>query len=923
MDEGHSLPHVETLYGRDAELDRLWQMVSQSWTGVASIEGIGGSGKSVLASAFLEKAQRGWWGFAVHFVWSFYVAADPDAFLAALYRALTHEPLRAAGIGRADAVLRALQARKGRVLIVMDGLERIQEAEPPHRLKEASLQSFLERIAEGTQRCLCVVTTRFPLQLAETGFVRIPPPALAEEDAVRLLEGVGGGPDELRRVARECGGHPLTLRLAAGAIRHFLGGEAEGFSLEGVPGEWTEGVPEEERRLVRVMGFLREQLGELSSRLLATLCTFRMPIPFDLLARVLTGGADLPIVQHSISKTLEELNTLGLVERTAQGDWMAHAVVRDFFPIPGECFPIHGIAATHFLSVAPGSSTQIDEEAANIIEEAIHHAVMAGYHETAASVYWHQLGASATLCDAGDIARGERVVREILEHGGSGSTWRPRLLNELAIYLDAQGRLDEAAACYQRALRIRMKERASGDVCRILQNLCDNAIQRGRLPLAEKYATRAMDLAGVLPTEQESVEIYLRYVRHLRGTDDWDFRDWMNAAAPGTAALLAADVLLRQEHAQAAHHVAMQNHSAVTSVSKLAEHRSGLQMVEAVLDQVMASPERLHAQVEATLLAGSAMHAAIEWAQQVGCRPLLIEGLRLRAPVLRHDGQEEAAAADLEEAAALARRHGFRIMLVDVLRQQGATELARALALDPKVDYQAWNHTPVPRKVAEGAARPSAERSEPEARDVPGIVAELNREIPDPLEHPADLAETVVLREKLLALRTERAGLGPVVALTHVHGPHGRSLLLAVEGAFAEDICVLGEARSDDVLSRLFHDLWEHYYVAHQRHEETQPTIYHCGILLLLEGRRAHAALVGEELTKWPDLPLCGAALHAAAIADKEPERAARVLRESLGLARQRAHHREREARAPHPVKRPAVYIQDLFRSPLSGYTVP
>src|SRR5207245_600800 len=104
--------------------------------------------------------------------------------------------------------------------------------------------------------------------------------------------------------------------------------------------------------------------------------------------------------------------------------------VSELFPGAAEAGTLHADFAS-FLSAAPGGGAGLTDQA--LLEEIIHHTVLAGDVDEAARLYWHRLGATSTLCEAGDLAFGERVVREILDGmGRRGSRWRPRLLNEVA-----------------------------------------------------------------------------------------------------------------------------------------------------------------------------------------------------------------------------------------------------------------------------------------------------------------------------------------------------------------------------------------------------------------------------------------------------------------------------------------------------------
>jgi hypothetical protein len=291
--------------------------------GVCALVGLGGAGKTAIVERFLERLRRSVAGSADDgllpvpdrvFVFSFYDEPIADVFFSALASGLTSAPAEA--IARRPShfeVFEALRATKGRVLLILDGLERVQNDGRSGGLfgevDDTSLRDLLVRAATGLLGGTAVLTTtRFPVTPLEReampGFVRIDVGGLSEEAAGKLVraQGVEGDEEEIRSLVNRFGRHALLVDLAARYLTR-LGGKAAGGIAE-LSSEAEEEIDEAlaaeldpslraalalQRRFARITRRYRDQLEARDPEALALLqlaCAFRDGVREAVLVRV-------------------------------------------------------------------------------------------------------------------------------------------------------------------------------------------------------------------------------------------------------------------------------------------------------------------------------------------------------------------------------------------------------------------------------------------------------------------------------------------------------------------------------------------------------------------------------------------------------------------------------------------------------------
>jgi hypothetical protein len=453
-----------------ASLCDWWQKIGK---GMCALVGIGGAGKTALVDRFLrllpgvlppEPGLRRREPLPTPrrlFVFSFYDAPNPDAFFAQLAGWLTERTNRLQTAQPSYEHTVALLEYAGPCLLVLDGLEKVQEdglrGAPLGQVADGRLRGFVLRAAEGRLgEAALLITTRFPLDDLRDrpglNYREIPVDRISEEACVALLRqrGVRGTDPELAQVARACGRHALTVDLAGGYLTHFAGGDpgaaASGSDPEGRPDpvapsddDRQRAVAEQTARFVRLAQRYREALARTDPAALALLervCLFRLGVDANLLALIFTGpgkddlsGPELAALSPAeVRARLEKLAALRLLEPTerhAHGGHerpaTAHAVPTVFSGVEDTTWAVHPAVRDGFLSgleagrarsghaaacgglIAslgglPGRGTNpADTRTLDLLEEITYHTLEAGLAGTAWELYRYQLGGYENL----------------------------------------------------------------------------------------------------------------------------------------------------------------------------------------------------------------------------------------------------------------------------------------------------------------------------------------------------------------------------------------------------------------------------------------------------------------------------------------------------------------------------------------------
>ncbi len=220
----HQLPaDPRTFAGRESDLKALHALLPEALdadasTPIASVEGMGGIGKTTLAVHFAHEIADRFPGGQIHLNLRGYGPGEPVEPAAALEAMLTAlgvpcEQIPADLDGRAASWRTHTAGR--RLLIVLDNANRTEQVRP---------------LLPGPG-CLVLITSRWQLRalVATHGARRVALAELGAEDAVELvastigLDRVARDPAATERFVRYCGGLPLAIRILAVRAAQFPG----------------------------------------------------------------------------------------------------------------------------------------------------------------------------------------------------------------------------------------------------------------------------------------------------------------------------------------------------------------------------------------------------------------------------------------------------------------------------------------------------------------------------------------------------------------------------------------------------------------------------------------------------------------------------------------------------------------------------
>ena len=480
------------------EFNKLCDWWRTQGSGVCALVGIGGSGKTAIVEHFLRKipgATEEELGLTKDItlpvpqgiiVFSFYETKNTDEFfnevLNWLIREFSIPDMRLTtskghkNQATAQLVINSLEHIDCRILIVLDGLEKIQydasRGIPLGRIEDDGLRQFLLRISSGLMRKVAlIVTTRlrlFDLEYErECGysllFTSYRIDKIPEDACIALLREwkVRGDDPTLLNIAHEYGYHALTVDLVGNYLFHFCKGDPHlSFSIMTTeelqqpsddPYNYQERyLREQTARLNHIIEQYQRALNKshpAAFLIMQRLCVFPFGVNSNFLERIFLGSqkkdfCDSRLRDLTFKKLRSELNLLdfmGLVQCNKQTEdrdktvssvtmtYTVHPALKDSFyktlgkDVARNC---HRAVKTEMMTMqmitmlGGNSDTRwLPPATLDCLEEIIYHTVQVNEIKNAWTIYKQRMGGIATIgWTLGNFERGERICRMLIHN---------------------------------------------------------------------------------------------------------------------------------------------------------------------------------------------------------------------------------------------------------------------------------------------------------------------------------------------------------------------------------------------------------------------------------------------------------------------------------------------------------------------------
>jgi len=234
-------PEAADVFGREHELAALAQWALADRCRVIALLGIGGIGKTTLATKFAISVAR---QFTLVFWRSLRNAPPLEEFIADCLTSLTAQPAPTLPSNIEHSITRLLEIlRQQRCLLILDNVETLLESESlagRYRPGYEGYRLFFQRIAETEHQSCLILTSREmlselePLEGTQAAVRALKLVGLAQEASQELLrdKDLFGTPQAWGVFVNHYSGNPLALKIASATIRALFGGDLAAYLRE-------------------------------------------------------------------------------------------------------------------------------------------------------------------------------------------------------------------------------------------------------------------------------------------------------------------------------------------------------------------------------------------------------------------------------------------------------------------------------------------------------------------------------------------------------------------------------------------------------------------------------------------------------------------------------------------------------------------
>src|SRR5947208_4987770 len=317
---------VSHFSGREVEVAELTQWILEERCRLVTLLGMGGIGKSMLASLLGSRLTQEFEAV----LWRSVRDAPPCEELVADCLTFFSETPPAAFPASLEQRINQLVARlqASRCLLVLDNLETLLVSGDPEGNYLPGYEGYgrlIGRLGEAAhQSCVLLTSREKPREIEALEGARSPVRSLRlvglDEQTARVLipeKGMVGTPVAWQRLVAGYAGNPLALKIVAQTISDLFSGDLDRFLQEG------------ELIFNGVRPLLRQQVGRLSPLehlLLTWLAVLREWTQLDTLVQVLHPR----VLRSQVLEALEALSRRSLVERGQQASFGLQSVVMEY-----------------------------------------------------------------------------------------------------------------------------------------------------------------------------------------------------------------------------------------------------------------------------------------------------------------------------------------------------------------------------------------------------------------------------------------------------------------------------------------------------------------------------------------------------------------------------------------------------------------